>query len=148
MHCEEGRLVAYRDGELAGPERLAVEDHVSSCLRCRSRLREFERVAAILAEVPEFAGGIPRGRPVPRQRAWKPLAMPLGVACAMLLVLQLGVTRPDPVPVPAAPVPLLAYQVEMQGNTWSVLVQGERAELVDLSYEDTGGATFSVTYPK
>jgi len=51
----EADLSAYLDGELAGPQRAAVEAHLANCGACR-------RVLADLREVAGWVGGLPRAQ--------------------------------------------------------------------------------------
>ncbi len=39
---------AYVDGELGGPEKLAVEQHLAGCLQCRTHLEQFRRTLGSL----------------------------------------------------------------------------------------------------
>jgi hypothetical protein len=54
----EPLLDAFRDGELASTERQAVEEHLSACLSCQSKLADIERVVATLKTLPRV--GAPR----------------------------------------------------------------------------------------
>jgi anti-sigma factor RsiW len=47
------RLSAYLDGELAGPERRAVDAHLRTCAVCRRDLAELTRVRALLGALPD-----------------------------------------------------------------------------------------------
>lgn len=40
--CDEGKLMAFLDGEVSAAERAEIERHLSSCALCRSRLKELE----------------------------------------------------------------------------------------------------------
>jgi hypothetical protein len=52
MNCVELRLDEYLDGELAGADRAAVEDHLASCAACRSELERSKKLEAVLRSVP------------------------------------------------------------------------------------------------
>jgi hypothetical protein len=57
MTCPELRLDEYLDGELAEPDRAAVESHLSSCAACRAELERSRKLEAVLRSVP--AGAAP-----------------------------------------------------------------------------------------
>ena len=52
MNCAELRLDEYLDGELAGADRAAVEEHLASCAACRSELERSKKLEAVLRSVP------------------------------------------------------------------------------------------------
>lgn len=50
------QLSAYLDGELPAEQRAALEEHLGSCVACRSVLEDFQ---AIVAAAPQYAGREP-----------------------------------------------------------------------------------------
>jgi anti-sigma factor RsiW len=53
LSCDRfAQVHAYHDGELAGPERAAVEAHLASCEACAGLLSELRSLSVLLAEVP------------------------------------------------------------------------------------------------
>ena len=55
-------LLAYYDGELHGEQFEWVEAHLSECLTCQEELKTYERLSALLHEVPVPAPLIPDER--------------------------------------------------------------------------------------
>jgi len=51
----EGILVEYLDGRARPTERRAVEQHLTACASCRSRVEEFRAVWAALDDLPEIS---------------------------------------------------------------------------------------------
>ncbi len=64
------RLSEYVDGELAGPERTALEAHLATCAGCRTTLDELRRVVARAQALDD--------RP-PAADLWPPIARQIGV---------------------------------------------------------------------
>jgi anti-sigma factor RsiW len=65
MPCNRAAQIhAYHDGELAAPERAAVEAHVASCEPCAALLAELRSLSRLLAEapLPAEAEASPMGR--------------------------------------------------------------------------------------
>ncbi len=54
MRCDEIRLQldAYVEGELAGPERVAVTSHLATCKACRRLADALEQMAGLLYQLP------------------------------------------------------------------------------------------------
>lgn len=52
MTCPDDRLEEYLDGELRGPDRRSVEEHLGSCEVCRRELEALKRLEQVLMEVP------------------------------------------------------------------------------------------------
>ncbi|MDE2292232.1 MAG: zf-HC2 domain-containing protein [Elusimicrobia bacterium] len=85
------RLSAYRDGELAEPERAAVAAHLAACPGCRSEARAWEGLARFLLKdrpAPSSAAftarvmaALPAAEPEPGWAWWAPA---FGLAAAML----------------------------------------------------------------
>ncbi len=95
-----GRLVAWMDGELAGDEAAAVEQHVAGCAECRVRVAAYEEVsrgvAAYCDAVMETATAAQVGRRVPR---WAPVLAGAAAVVAMLLLgLALRTVKPTTLP--------------------------------------------------
>lgn len=55
MTCPDGRLEEFRDGELSGAARRAVEEHLASCGVCRRELEDLDRLEKVLQAVPAGA---------------------------------------------------------------------------------------------
>jgi len=83
------RLSAYLDGELAGPERRAVDAHLRDCAVCRRDLAELARVKSLLGALPEVEP--PVGLLADVQSA---LARPAGVVASVEEWLRSAFRRP------------------------------------------------------
>lgn len=104
-------LDGLHDGELDGPERQRVQQHLDQCPRCRRDLASLEAVGGFVraaiagAPEPDFWSGIERQLPRPRvpvrraplRRRWmRPLGAASAVAAAAAVVLSVVET---PIPV-------------------------------------------------
>ena len=67
-HPEELELLAYADGELADPERVAA--HVQACEQCGEQLRLLEDARTALREAPSGPSG--DGSACPSARSQRP----------------------------------------------------------------------------
>jgi hypothetical protein len=92
MTCADVRLDEYLDGELAAPDRSAVDAHLADCAGCRAELDRSKRLEALLHRAAP-AGGSPDAdrfvavvRDRSRRSAWARLAGGLAAAAAALLV--------------------------------------------------------------
>jgi len=65
-HAENGTLLSYLDGELAGPQARTLEGHLASCGACREDL---EGLRGLAAEVSRALGLIPVEVPLAEARA-------------------------------------------------------------------------------
>ncbi len=101
----DSELLGYLEGTLAADARTAVDEHVASCLRCSSILRDIGSIRAQAAQLPELAPSrdlwagisariepavVPLGRA--RQdirRSWIPAAT---AAAAALVIATAGIT--------------------------------------------------------
>jgi anti-sigma factor RsiW len=121
------QLSAYLDGELPAEKRAALEEHLGSCVACRSVLEDFQ---AIVAAAPQYAGREPEqdlwpeirdeidaGREVPltpRRRALpRMFTLPQMVAASIAFALVSSsavyfLLRPEPVPVATVQPPVAA----------------------------------------
>lgn len=96
-------LDGFHDGELDGPERQRVQQHLDQCPRCRSDLASLEAVGGFVraaiagAPEPDFWSGIARQLPpqrmparrAPLRRRWmRPLGAAAAVAAAAAVVLS------------------------------------------------------------
>lgn len=54
MKCEEvsNELMAYVDGRASGGARREIEEHLTGCAACRTRVEEFRKVWSVLDEAP------------------------------------------------------------------------------------------------
>lgn len=54
MNCDEiqAQLDTYVEGELAGPERVAVTAHLATCAACRRRADTLQQMAGLLYQLP------------------------------------------------------------------------------------------------
>lgn len=79
-----GRLVAWRDGELADGEAAIVEQHVDVCSECRRRLDAYEKMSGMVnAYCDATLASAERGG---RSR-WVPLGAAVGVAVTAMMLL-------------------------------------------------------------
>jgi len=96
IHGDPDLLSSYLDGELAGAERRAVEDHLATCPGCRAELDGLRRVVGRLASLeraappPVLAGRVARrvavaGRPAGLLERLEMLLLRLPVEPATLL---------------------------------------------------------------
>jgi anti-sigma factor RsiW len=125
MGCEEIRdlLALYVGGESHGPEREAVEAHVSLCAACARELDQYREMRAALAEAGRAAppaGAVKAVWQAVRAECFPRPARPglrvfdSALRCAALLMVGLAVgvaihvARRGPVPQPAAVSPLRA----------------------------------------
>lgn len=77
-------LVAWMDGELAGNEAVAVEQHVSTCDECRARLAAYQNASRDFAAY--YAAAVPKAVAVGsdhRARRWAPY---LAAAAAVVVI--------------------------------------------------------------
>jgi hypothetical protein len=84
-HMGELLLRRYRAAELSGPIGAEVDQHLTSCPVCRSKLRvlvEEERAFQREISFERFAGGVERAERVPRQRPRRALAWSFSGAIA------------------------------------------------------------------
>jgi hypothetical protein len=138
----------YVLGALSNAERHEYEDHLSTCLRCRSAVGELAGMPALLGllsqddvESIERSGAVDGESPSPppemlgsllatvrRRRRLRVLAWTGGMAAAAAVVIGVLVaTRPQavaPVPVPQAAAPLSMTQVEPSPLTATVSLVG------------------------
>lgn len=103
-HAEQDELSAYLDGELAGPERARVEEHLRGCPRCSAALRALEAtledVRSLGEPVPDASGSfalraaIGRERRGSRMYRWVPAAAAAAIAGVAVIALSLGGGEP------------------------------------------------------
>ncbi len=103
-HPSDALLLGRLDGELAEPERAAMEDHLADCPECRARLRAIEEASDAVAAYRE---SFFRAASAPARRL--PVRMPLrtsvyalgGIAAAIAAVLLFMPARKPAAPRPA-----------------------------------------------
>ena len=111
-------LHGFRDGELAGPEKAAVQGHLEACRECRLELERWERLAAgLLKPLPPASEGFvarvmagiedEERAAEPAQAGWW-LAPSCALAAGLFLLLWSGTVN-----APAAELLLLA-----DGSDW------------------------------
>jgi hypothetical protein len=163
-------------GELSGPERMALLDHVLECSECTILYRElvtFEHDARSFDPGIPAAGGLLADAPVPRAWRWGRWGLGGALAAAAALVLFIGVrpqligVRPQPTGTPPSgetlrsdrhlaetPVPLapLGIVAPPESFTWEPVPGAVRyrLELLDAAGEIVGSAATAetrVTWP-
>jgi hypothetical protein len=88
--CEFSRkLIAWIDGELAGPDALAVERHVECCAECQIETEKYKKIGLALRAYCDAAVGSKLRRP---RRRWIPVVA--GAIAAGVLVVALVPRRP------------------------------------------------------
>jgi len=139
MSCSQFDVKAYFLGDLAGPDRGAVEDHLKACQDCREELERLRITRAALVSVPDeelprriaFVSDRifePRG-----WRRWLESGPKLGFASAAMLaaaILVHAFVRPAPVATPPA-VDTVALEARIEGEVGArlaTLVQNAMAE--------------------
>ncbi len=124
MNCAPFDLRDYFFGELAGPDRASMEQHVAGCPACRTELVRLRQTRdALLAlreeEIPQRVAFVSDRvyEPSAWKRAWRafwPSGPRLGFASAAMISAALLVLALRPVPPPPAPaVDLAALRAEM-----------------------------------
>lgn len=105
----EGKLVVYLDGRAQPAERRAVEQHLSTCAACRTRVEEFRGLLGVLDDLPEItpsgsfdAALRARIAAEPERRGfWHLLPSPrLGFAVTALVVLSVWLSSSPRMKVP------------------------------------------------
>src|SRR4051812_16159644 len=119
MNCRdaERQIFAERDGALGSTQRAALAEHVAQCATCRQTQKVLAaaigswRISTQAARMPDpsrewealrrdLRGGIPAvARPAGRRNLVPWLALPVGAAAALAVVLMTN--QPAPVPSPA-----------------------------------------------
>ena len=95
-HADDGALHAYLDGELASPERAALETHLAECPACRARLAEERALVERASQLLGLAQPTERPAPPPplhqlrQPRLVRRLRVPLAWAASVVLALSLG----------------------------------------------------------
>ncbi len=137
-HPRDPELLILLDGELTGRRQSVVDDHVSECAACRSRLHQIRTTLAEASDLYESAF-TPAGPQLPASRlrleralheaadgwnqswlarlnralALSPTRAALGVSAALVLLVAVWLSRPDqivggPMDDSAAPLPIAA----------------------------------------
>ncbi|HEX6865507.1 MAG TPA: zf-HC2 domain-containing protein [Thermoanaerobaculia bacterium] len=129
-HLGMRRLIAYREGTLAEPEREAVQEHLSLCPRCTGLLRELRDFEAA------SAGAVEAGPESLRREAWDSLLqrMPREKTTAPPVVRPVDTlpVRRQPVPswIQAAAAALLLAVIGLA--VWSAVLVGQNRRLAGL----------------
>lgn len=93
-HVDEGLLHAYLDGELSPVERTRVDEHLTGCLACRTRLDEERQLIERASKLLGFAAPVERPAPplhqLERPKVWWHVRMPLAWAATVILAIGLG----------------------------------------------------------
>ncbi len=149
------RLSEYLDGELADPERTALEAHLQGCTDCRSVLSDLGRVVAQARSMdpqaprrdlwPGIASriGATPVRALPTRRRWSFSLPELAAAAVVLMTVSGGavwLTRSD-VPAPVAPVASSGSPTTMPAaiNASRTAAQSYAAAVADLEAVLAGG---------
>ncbi len=87
-HLSESQLNEFLDGEITESLRQEAETHLEDCLQCQARLKSLEKVARLLARLPEVQPVHDLEAAVRREIEGKPQQLSLG--WKVLLVVQGG----------------------------------------------------------
>lgn len=108
MTCQEVQMLvsAHVDGELSQGERRDVDTHLASCAECRRRREALAAVRTALQSIePETVSEsfdailgrrLTEARAMRRRRRWRPLAVALSAAAALVLAFLVLITRQQP----------------------------------------------------